>query len=180
MAKNLATDEEVLVPVGFTVIITSEATKVIAGTIVSGKELEKKLESEPTPEPEPAVASGTTGGIGKGTMIAIGAGALAAIGGIAVITGLGGDEESSCETVINSQGPCFLKVVNNLSTQIDVDLPYFGLSALMEPGACELYGHPDGTYRVSIFRRPSGPRRRVSFSVSDGETYTINVTEDFF
>ncbi|GAK61739.1 hypothetical protein U27_02568 [Candidatus Vecturithrix granuli] len=29
MAKNLATNEEVLVPVGATVIITSEATKVI-------------------------------------------------------------------------------------------------------------------------------------------------------
>jgi hypothetical protein len=104
LAKNLVTEEEVLVPVGFTVIITSEATKVLAGIILSGEELEKKLEPEPTPEPEPIpepvptpepvplAGAEATAGIGTGKMIAIGAGALVAAGGVAAVATGSGDE----------------------------------------------------------------------------------------
>ncbi len=86
MAKNLATDEEILVPVGFTVIITSEATKVLAGIILTSESIEN--ESKPVSTPEPVLtASETTAGIGTGKMIAIGVGALAAIGGVIAVAG---------------------------------------------------------------------------------------------
>lgn len=100
MAKNLATNEEVLVPVGSTIIITSEATKVLVGIITTSD----AMKPEPTPEPEPvpeliatpelaptpepvSKAAEATTGIGTGKMIAIGAGALAAVGGIIAIAG---------------------------------------------------------------------------------------------
>ncbi len=104
MAKNLATNEEVLVPVGSTVIITSEATKVIAGIILSSEAVEPEPEEPPVPvatpapipTPEPTVpAVEAASGMGKGKMIAIGAGGLVALGGIAAIAGNGSSGGSS-------------------------------------------------------------------------------------
>ncbi|MCP4396507.1 MAG: hypothetical protein GY801_04215 [bacterium] len=97
MAKNLATNEKVLVPVGSTVIITSEATKVIAGIILSSESIEPEetpepvATPEPIPTPEPTVpAVETASGMGKGKMLAIGVGGLAALGGVVALAG-GGD-----------------------------------------------------------------------------------------
>jgi hypothetical protein len=77
LAKNILTDEEVLVPVGSSVIITAVGIKVVAGILgVVGA------------SSAGSAGTGTTGaastGMGVGTKIAIGAGAVAAAGGAAV------------------------------------------------------------------------------------------------
>jgi len=97
MAKNLLTDEKVLVPVGSTVIITSTTMKVIAGTAAAGTIAAESMKTEST-ETEPISAETTAGkaaaGISKGTMIAIGVGAAAALGGGIALAASGGDDDN--------------------------------------------------------------------------------------
>lgn len=81
LAKNLMTHEEVLVAVGSTVIITSEATKVLAGIIGTGTSIESEQKDESPQAETPIVGSS---GMGTGTKIALGAGAAALGGGIAL------------------------------------------------------------------------------------------------
>ena len=94
MAKNVLTNEEVLVPIGSTVIIVGTIIKVIGGliTIVEASEAGSvdvaTTETGMTTDTVDAetVLSDTTAetGLRKGTMVALGAGVVAA-GGIAVI-----------------------------------------------------------------------------------------------
>jgi len=89
-------------------------------------------------------------------------------------------DESNCEMVVNAHGPGFLKVVNELNSQIDVDFSSIPLSALVEPRVCELYGLPLGDQFVMIHKRPNGPDRQVDFTITDGNTHTIRVNDGFF
>ncbi len=97
MAKNLLTDEEVLVPVGSSVIIVGTTIKIVAGIIslAESTRLEPDaLDAESSAAAETA-ADGILSGMGTGTKIAIGAGAVAAIGGVVAITGGGDDGNNS-------------------------------------------------------------------------------------
>ncbi len=90
MAKNLATDEEILVPVGSSVIITGATIKVAAGIIGTVGSTETG-----------SSGASTTGGGGMGwaTITAIGLGTAAAVGGgialAADSSGNGGGDDGS-------------------------------------------------------------------------------------
>jgi len=95
MAKNLLTDEEVLVPVGSTVIITATTIKIVAGIVgaigTSG--------TSSTSASSTGTGSSSTGssGMGTGTKVALGIGAAAAAAGgiVAIVTNAGTDNSSS-------------------------------------------------------------------------------------
>lgn len=89
-------------------------------------------------------------------------------------------DESNCEMVVNAHGPGFLKVVNELNSQIDVDFSSIPLSALMESRVCELYGLPLGDQYVVIRRRSSGAEKQIDFTITNGNTHTIRVNDGFF
>jgi hypothetical protein len=91
LAKNLLTNEDVLVPVGSTVIITSTTTKVIAGILAI---------AESTGTGTTGTGSASTGstGMGTGKKVALGVGAAVAAGGIvavAISSGNGSSSDSS-------------------------------------------------------------------------------------
>ena len=98
LAKNLLTDEELLVPVGSTVIVVGATIKIVAGilTITGISEVDATGVTSSTTATEstgsaanPGVANATStsyAGIGTGTKIALGVGAVAAAGGVAAIT----------------------------------------------------------------------------------------------
>ncbi|MCO6490671.1 MAG: hypothetical protein J5I98_19805 [Phaeodactylibacter sp.] len=48
-----------------------------------------------------------------------------------------------CETVVNANGPGYLKVINNCGTAVEVYLGNFiPVGAEIRDGACEIYGLP--------------------------------------
>ncbi len=73
MAKNLLTDEEKLVKVGTTVIISGVTITILAGTAVVGV---------------------TSGGMSTGTKVVLGVGAAAAVGGVAAIAATSSENEN--------------------------------------------------------------------------------------
>jgi hypothetical protein len=88
---------------------------------------------------------------------------------------------SSCEYVINRNGPSYLKVINELNSDIDVDLTAFlPFGATINPMTCEIYGIPTGNKQVTILKSGTQIEKTINFSIGDGETYTINVTGSFF
>lgn len=87
----------------------------------------------------------------------------------------------SCETVVNPNGPAYLKVVNDRDEEIFVDLTnVIPLGAQTRPGACEIFGLPTGDHTITIENESGTASKDVDFSVSTGETYTLTVDDNFF
>jgi hypothetical protein len=89
---------------------------------------------------------------------------------------------STCEYVVNSNGPSFLKVKNNLKQEVFVDLRnVYALGAELKSGKCEIYGLPSGTYsNIIIENQKTNKSKTLHFTVATGETYTVTVDDDFF
>lgn len=89
---------------------------------------------------------------------------------------------NSCEYVVNSNGPSFLKVKNNIKQEVFVDLRnVYGLGAELNAGSCEIYGLPAGTYtNVIIENQKTNQSKTLHFTVTTGETYTVTVDDKFF
>ena len=83
--------------------------------------------------------------------------------------------------MINRQLGQSLRVRNQLSVSVDVDLSSsIPFSAVLDPGACELYGLPEGFHRVTIRQRPAGPQVLRSFTLSSGDVFEIRVDSSLF
>lgn len=95
------------------------------------------------------------------------------------LSSCGKDGDSSCETVVNENGPAFIKVVNNRSETIEVYLGGFiPFGADLRAGRCEIYGVPALNRSVEI---SSGAKSRdVDVNAKAGQTVTITVGQDFF
>jgi hypothetical protein len=89
---------------------------------------------------------------------------------------------NSCEYVVNSNGPSFLKVMNNIKQEVFVDLTrVYALGAQLNAGSCEIYGLPAGTYsNIIIENQKTNQSKKLHFTVTTGETYTVTVDENFF
>jgi len=99
MAKNLLTDEEVLVPVGSTVIIVGTTVKIVAGILA----IARATEAGTAGVGATSAGTSSTGssGMGTGTKVALGLGAAAAAGGavaLATSAGDGGESETAEST----------------------------------------------------------------------------------
>jgi hypothetical protein len=79
--------------------------------------------------------------------------------------------EKNC--VVVTRGRTSFRLINNTGGLVDVDFAFFRpqggsgfqefpLEALMDPGACEIYGLPLGTYLVDISRHPNGSKKRIT------------------
>jgi hypothetical protein len=89
--------------------------------------------------------------------------------------------DKSCETVVNPNGPAFLKVINDRDDEIFVDLTsIIPLGAQTRPGACEIFGLPTGDHTITIENESGTASKDVDISLSDGETYTLTVGAGFF
>ena len=89
--------------------------------------------------------------------------------------------DKSCETVVNANGPAFLKVINDRDEEIFVDLTsIIPLGAQTRPGACEIFGLPTGDHTITIENESGTASKDVDISLSDGETYTLTVGDNFF
>lgn len=87
----------------------------------------------------------------------------------------------SCETVVNPNGPSFLKIINNRSDHIIVDLTsIIPLKADTRPGACEIFGLPDGGHIITIEKEDGSASREVNISLTTGNTHTVSVGVSFF
>lgn len=91
------------------------------------------------------------------------------------------DGGKSCETVVNANGPAFLKVINNRDDEILVDLTsIIPFGAQMQSGACEIYGLPTGDHTITIEKADGSTSKDVDISLSNGATYTFTVGDNFF
>lgn len=89
--------------------------------------------------------------------------------------------DKSCETVVNANGPAFLKVINDRDEEIFVDLTsIIPLGAQTRPGACEIFGLPTGDHTITIENESGTASKDVDISLSEGETYTLTVGDNFF
>lgn len=111
MAKNLLTNEDVLVPVGSSVIIVGTTVKIVAGILAVAGATETgttgagATEAASTGTGATSTGTSSTGssGMGTGTKVALGVGAAAAVGGVAALAagsgdGGGSDSDDSCTT----------------------------------------------------------------------------------
>jgi len=91
-----------------------------------------------------------------------------------------------CETVVNAQGPGFLKVINNTNSYVDVFLSEYAFSATMRPKVCEIYGMATGSRKIEISLcldnkcSSLSKTKKVTVSIEDGKTHTIEVTDSYF
>ena len=95
-----------------------------------------------------------------------------------------------CDVVANPDGPGFLKVTNRLPTGLQWVLSAYAFQSDMRPGECTIFGVGTNTSfdltltQCNIGSRGCdstfGPTKTVRFSVVNGETYTIEVSDGFF
>ncbi len=98
--------------------------------------------------------------------------------------------ESGCDVVANAGGPAFLKVINHLDTGLSWVMQDYAFGADMKPGECTIFGVSAGNHTVELTQcyisDDSGcssnfaTTKTRNFSVSEGETFTIEVSEGFF
>lgn len=94
-----------------------------------------------------------------------------------------------CDVVANPDGPAFFRVENQLNSGLSWHLPAFAFGADMKPGECTIMGVISRQYIVEIQQcdigdaactSTFGPVKSIVFSVLEGETYTLNVTNTTF
>jgi len=99
------------------------------------------------------------------------------------------DGEARCDVVANADGPAFLKVVNRLDSGLSWVMWEYAFGADMKPGECTIFAVSTGSHTVELTQcyisndsctSNFGSTVTRDFSVSDGETYTIEVTEGLF
>ncbi len=91
------------------------------------------------------------------------------------------DAISSCETVVNPNGPAFIQVVNNRSETVQVYLGNFmPFGAELRSGHCEIYGVPAKNQAVEISTLDGSKSRDVQVDAQEGQTTTITVGDNFF
>lgn len=98
---------------------------------------------------------------------------------VVVITGCkktASSDNSNCEIVY--QGDRYLKVINDLDVKVQVYLGGYG--AQLNPKTCERYGVNSGTRTVEFTNMSTQIIKTVEYNVAIGETYTIEITNDFF
>jgi len=87
----------------------------------------------------------------------------------------------NCETVVNSNGPVFIQVVNNRSETIEVYLGNFiPFGSEFRKGHCEIYGVPVNNRTVEISLLDGSKSRDVQVDAKAGQTTTITVGASFF
>jgi len=96
-----------------------------------------------------------------------------------ILAGVQGPD-SGCEVVVNPQGPAFLKIINALSSEVDVEFQTLPLTATMRPGACELYGLPAGAHGVDYVLLSTGAVYSRNHFLRAGETETFRVEAYLF
>ena len=101
-----------------------------------------------------------------------------------LIAGTGCQKEGSsgfCETVVNANGPGYLKVINNCGTAVEVYLGNFiPVGAEIRDGACEIYGLPAKTREVEYTRLSDGKLVVRTVAIKEGETVEQVLTGSFF
>lgn len=103
LAKNLLTDEEVLVPVGSTVIIVGLTIKIVAG-ILTLTAASEAAGATAVAETETAAVGTASTGMTTGTKVALGVAAVAAAGGVAVAVVPALAEEEADESDVSFTG----------------------------------------------------------------------------
>jgi hypothetical protein len=109
------------------------------------------------------------------------------------LTGCGEDDGEggggSCDVVANAGWSNNFKVVNRLDTGLEWIIRTYPFGADMKPGECTIMGVSEGTHTVDFTQCDIGDAACIStfgsavpvtFSVSGGETYSIEVTSDLF
>ena len=92
----------------------------------------------------------------------------------------------NCETVINADGPGYLKVINTLNSKIEVFLPEYAFGAEMNANKCEIFGMNTGTRKAEISLCADDDcntltkTKNVEFLIEDGATHTIQVDDNYF
>ena len=92
----------------------------------------------------------------------------------------------NCETVVNANGPGYLKVINELDSRISVFLPEYAFEAIVNANKCEIYGLNLGTRKAEISLCASydcdnySQTKNISFVIEEGETHLITVDKDYF
>jgi hypothetical protein len=96
------------------------------------------------------------------------------------------DPTINCETVINAQGPGYLKVINRYSSKVYVFLPEYAFGAHVVADKCEIYGLATGTREAEISICVNNDcnnlsnTKYITFSIENGITHTIEITQGFF
>ena len=89
--------------------------------------------------------------------------------------------EKSCETVVNADGPAFIKVINERSETVEVYLgDFIPFGAELRAGHCEIYGIPVRNGAAEISTLDGSKSRDVQVNAQAGQTTTITVGADFF
>lgn len=91
-----------------------------------------------------------------------------------------------CSTVINAQGPGYLKVINTTNTKVLVFLPDYAFGAQLNVNHCEMYGMGTGMNKAEISIcndddcNKLSNTKKISFRIEYGEIYQVDVDGDFF
>jgi hypothetical protein len=108
-------------------------------------------------------------------------GFIAVLSGILLFSSCGKDGVSPCETVVNENGPAFIKVINNRSETIEIYLGNFiPFGAELRAGNCEIYGVPVKNRSIEISTLSGSKTKDVNVNAQAGQTTTITVGADFF
>jgi hypothetical protein len=103
----------------------------------------------------------------------------------------GGSGEPRCDVVANANASAFFKVINHLDSGLAWNFSdgSYAFGADMKPNECTVFGLNPGGYSVT-FQQCNigdaactsyfGPTKDVVFSVNSGETYTVDVSGNFF
>lgn len=87
----------------------------------------------------------------------------------------------SCEIVANANGPTFLQVKNQFDEEVVVDMTdAIPLRSFMDPGACEIFGLPDGFQEIVFEKNNGAQSKSVIYEFVDDETVEVIVDGSFF
>ena len=115
--------------------------------------------------------------------------------GIILLSGmflLGQDDwqpDVGCDVVANPGWSNNFRVINSLGTGLEWVIQTYPFGADMKPGECTIMGVSEGSHIVEFTQcnigdaaciSTFGPTIPISFSVTGGETYTIEVTSGLF
>ncbi len=108
----------------------------------------------------------------------------------ALMASCGSDPSGSdCQVVANPDWSNNLKVINNLDTGVEWKISKYPFGADMKPGECVIMGVSEGSYTVDLTQcqigdaaciSMFGPTITENFTVSGGQTHTIDVTSGMF
>ena len=101
----------------------------------------------------------------------------------------GDGSSGACDVVANAAGPAFFRVENNLNSGLSWTLPAYAFGADMKPGECTIFGVTPSQLTVELQQcnigdaaciSTIGPTKMIVFTVVDGETFILDVTNNTF